>query len=209
MFFTELAALPPPAHMLQPKATSRPAPTQEESVFEMTEQMLGSIASEFRHWKSIWTWIPEWARIMQLDSVYKASSDGYNLRTLYRKASDKYPLLLLLKTKNDEIIGAFISSTLDERNAVNRSKFFGNGETFLFSLEPLNARYVWTGESDFILLAHDNEFAVGAGGGSYGLWIDGDLNHGSSSHCTAYDNPPLAGSGQFDIVNLELFVLQH
>jgi hypothetical protein len=77
MFFTELAALPPPAHMLQPKATSRPAPTQEESVFEMTEQMLGSIASEFRHWKSIWTWIPEWARIMQLDSVYKASSDGY------------------------------------------------------------------------------------------------------------------------------------
>ena len=56
-----------------------------------------------------------------------------------------------------------MASDLDEGK--QRDKFFGTGETFLFSLWPLAACYQWTGESNLILLANDKEFAVGAGGG--------------------------------------------
>ena len=43
---------------------------------------------------------------------------------------------------------------------------------------------------------------------SFGLWLDGDLHHGSSSTCQAFGNPPLAASGQFTMVDVEVFVCQ-
>jgi len=42
----------------------------------------------------------------------------------------------------------------------------------------------------------------------FGLWLDSDLNVGSSGRCTAYDNPPLCtvdSKGQFLCVGVEAF----
>lgn len=43
---------------------------------------------------------------------------------------------------------------------------------------------------------------------SFGLWLDGDLHRGSSSPCQTFGNPPLVSSGQFTMVEVEVFVCQ-
>lgn len=43
---------------------------------------------------------------------------------------------------------------------------------------------------------------------SFGLWLDGDLHHGSTSPCQTFGNPPLAPLGQFTMVDVEVFVCQ-
>ena len=43
---------------------------------------------------------------------------------------------------------------------------------------------------------------------SFGLWLDGDLHHGSSSPCQTFSNPPLVPSGQFIMSDVEVFVCQ-
>ena len=41
---------------------------------------------------------------------------------------------------------------------------------------------------------------------AFGLWIDGDINHGSSAKCLAYGNLPLVKEGQFKIIDVEVFI---
>ena len=60
-----------------------------------------------------------------------------------------------------KIFGAFVNGNLTDRH---NNTFFGSGETFLFSLQPEKERYYWTGESDLILRANDEEMIIGSGG---------------------------------------------
>lgn len=46
---------------------------------------------------------------------------------------------------------------------------------------------------------------MGSGGGSFGLWLDGDLNHGRSRRCETFHNPPLASTEDFIVANVEAF----
>ena len=61
-----------------------------------------------------------------------------------------------------QVFGAFISSELVGRHG---ARFFGNGESFIFSLKPVNDCYRWSRETDLILRGTDHELAVGSGGG--------------------------------------------
>ncbi len=61
-----------------------------------------------------------------------------------------------------QIFGSFIASELRDRHG---TQFFGNGETYLFSLSPSPVVYRWTGETDLILRGNDQELIVGSGGG--------------------------------------------
>ena len=61
-----------------------------------------------------------------------------------------------------QVFGAFIASDLRERHD---AQFFGTGETFLFTLLPEASQFRWTGETDLILRANDQELIVGSGGG--------------------------------------------
>ena len=60
------------------------------------------------------------------------------------------------------MFGAFIVGDLHERHS---NQFFGSGESFLFTVEPISACFTWTAESDLILRANDEELIVGSGGG--------------------------------------------
>ena len=84
VFFTELANLPPPNLISQHEANRQPSKQMEEEfALDLTDHMKNSMAGEHRHWKSIWSWIPEWAKIMRPHPIYKASSDGYKYVSTY------------------------------------------------------------------------------------------------------------------------------
>lgn len=42
--------------------------------------------------------------------------------------------------------------------------------------------------------------------GSYGIWLDGDLNHGRTQNCLTYANDPLTGALEdFQIDHIEIW----
>jgi hypothetical protein len=113
-------------------------------------------------WQAVWAWLPEWVTCESPECIFRASQDGYNLRTLFRKCEETSSLVLVIRTSHNEVFGAFIASDLRERH---EAQFFGTGETFLFALVPQPALFRWTGDTDLILRANDQELIVGSGGG--------------------------------------------
>mmetsp|Transcript_8430 Transcript_8430/g.27217 ORF Transcript_8430/g.27217 Transcript_8430/m.27217 type:complete len:163 (-) Transcript_8430:154-642(-) len=84
--------------------------------------------------------------------------------------------------------------------------FYGNGESFLWRVEPLTdlpplprpsmgepptcllETFGWTGANTYFALSHREHLALGSGG-HFGLWIDADLRHGSSGASDTYGDP--------------------
>ena len=58
------------------------------------------------------------------------------------KCKNKKPLLMIIETNHGQIFGSFISTELVPSNSNDR-KYYGNGETFIFSLKPEIQKYAW------------------------------------------------------------------
>eukprot|EP00727_Mastigamoeba_balamuthi_P002271 m51a1_g12040 hypothetical protein (191) ;mRNA; r:2196-3369 len=80
--------------------------------------------------------------------LFRASRDGYNLNTLRKRAGDHFPLVVLLKTTRG-VVGCFVSTSLADAAS---DTFFGDGESFIFSLRPEPARCEATTKDAFFLL---------------------------------------------------------
>jgi len=135
--------------------------------------------------------------------LYSSYQHGISLSTLYRKTTSyhsDWPVLLVVRDNSEYTFGAFCS------NPPNISdRFYGTGESFLFTLHPKANFFNWTGENSFFLKGDPSGFSVGTGGGARGLWIDSDLKYGSSSPCKTFSNPTLASSQDFTVQGVELW----
>ena len=76
--------------------------------------------------------------------------------------------------------------------------------------------FPWTGENSCVQLCTHEKLAVGGGtplnaredyevAWGFGLAIDRDLLHGTTSHCATFGSPPLSHTSPFEIVNLEVW----
>lgn len=74
------------------------------------------------------------------------------------------------------------------------TRSYGSGESFVFKLNGHSANiFKWTRANTFFQLSSHEHLAIG-GGGHFALWIDGELAHGTTAHCSTFDNPPLTVS---------------
>ena len=93
--------------------------------------------------------------------------------------------------------------------AAMRGAFFGSGESFLFTARPRLAVHRWTRLNNLFTLVQSDGLAFGGGGrsGAFGLWLDANLDRGSSGPSDTFGNPPLAGGGAdfFRIVSVQVF----
>ena len=62
-------------------------------------------------------------------------------------------------------------------------------------------RLVWKWIFDF--QGCSDTLVVGAGDGKFGLWFDGDLDHGRTQPCQTFGNPPLTSSSDFNVKCIE------
>ncbi|XP_026723012.1 TLD domain-containing protein 2 [Athene cunicularia] len=78
-----------------------------------------------------------------------------------------------------------------------------------FSLRSLYQRGVfrWTGKNSFFLKGDVDLLMIGGGSGRFGLWLDGDLNHGGSHPCETFDNETLSSREEFCVQDLEVWGL--
>ncbi|KFO14264.1 TBC1 domain family member 24, partial [Balearica regulorum gibbericeps] len=92
----------------------------------------------------IWSWIPERFSLFPPLLLFSTSEDGCSLQRFYVCCEGYEPTVLLIKTTEGEVCGAFLSSDWSERKKSGvTSGFFGTGECFVFTVRPETERYEW------------------------------------------------------------------
>ncbi|NWI11032.1 TBC24 protein, partial [Crypturellus soui] len=92
----------------------------------------------------IWSWIPERFSLFPPLLLFSTSEDGCSLQRFYSCCEGYEPTVLLIKTTEGEVCGAFLSSDWSERRKSGAtSGFFGTGECFVFTVRPEAERYEW------------------------------------------------------------------
>ena len=138
--------------------------------------------------------------------VYSTANHGISLRTLYRNFQyHDSPVLIVIRDESERVFGAFLS----EPPRISDG-FFGTGESLLFTFEDMGTEgkeslktFEWTGRNTFFIKGSKNSLAIGDGDGVFGLWLDGDLNHGRTHTCNTFDNDLLTNTEDFICCALE------
>ncbi|XP_049822594.1 GTPase-activating protein skywalker-like isoform X2 [Aethina tumida] len=165
---------------------------------------------------TLWSWLPVRITMYQPILLYTTEEHGCSLTTFYVRVEQHEPTLLMIKTCNNEVFGAYCSSRWGERNVKddrgNRQAYFGTGETFLFSLYPERAKYPWVGmdgdkvhHAAELFMAADSKMITIGGGEGQAIWMDENIRYGKTDRCQTFNNPPLCPSGDFEIRVLEVY----
>ncbi|XP_028990901.1 TBC1 domain family member 24 [Betta splendens] len=94
--------------------------------------------------RDIWSWIPERFALCQPQLLFTTSTHGCSLNRFYSHCEGHEPTLLLIRTTDGDVCGAFLSTDWEERKRNgNKLSFFGTGECFVFRLKPEMERYEW------------------------------------------------------------------
>ncbi|GBB83885.1 hypothetical protein RclHR1_10550005 [Rhizophagus clarus] len=139
--------------------------------------------------------------------LYSLDQDGTSMTTMYHKVKDKGPLIVVIKDTDEQVFGAFVSESLKQRPS-----YYGSGECFLWkyakegeTLPPIVKFYKWTGRNEYMILSEHDYLAIGGGDGRTGLWVDSDLERGSSVRCDTFDNEVLSSTPDFDCMGFEVW----
>ncbi|XP_032664302.1 GTPase-activating protein skywalker isoform X2 [Odontomachus brunneus] len=182
---------------------------------------------------TLWSWLPARITMYQPVLLYTTEEHGCSLTTFYVRVEQHEPTLLMIKTCNNEVFGAYCSTRWYERNMKvdgQRQTYFGTGETFLFSLYPERHKYAWVGmnperqqclvkdgdsdkgmkskaidHSAELFMAADSKMITIGGGDGQAIWMDENIRFGKTDHCSTFDNPPLCANGDFEIRVLEVY----
>ncbi|CAL8282153.1 unnamed protein product [Merluccius merluccius] len=94
--------------------------------------------------RDIWSWIPERFALCQPQLLFTTATHGCSLNRFYSHCEGYEPSMLLIRTTEGEVCGAFLSTDWEERKrGGNKLSFFGTGECFVFRMKPEMERYEW------------------------------------------------------------------
>ncbi|XP_041837989.1 TBC1 domain family member 24-like [Melanotaenia boesemani] len=91
----------------------------------------------------VWAWIPERFALFSPVRLFSSAEHGRSLASLYSRVEGHEPAVLMIKTVDEEVFGAFLSTDLTERKKQDSEglTYFGTGECFVFTLRPSMERY--------------------------------------------------------------------
>ncbi|XP_062980783.1 nuclear receptor coactivator 7 isoform X3 [Elgaria multicarinata webbii] len=136
--------------------------------------------------------------------VYSTQEHGTSLKTLYRKsASLDSPVLLVIKDMDNQIFGAYATHPFRFSD-----HYYGTGETFLYTFNPLFQVFKWSGENTYFINGDVTSIELGGGDGRFGLWLDADLYHGRSNCCSTFNNDILSKKEDFVIQDVEVWTFE-
>ncbi|KAM4584866.1 TBC1 domain family member 24-like isoform 2-T2 [Odontesthes bonariensis] len=91
----------------------------------------------------MWAWIPERFALFSPIRLFSTAEQGGGLTSFYSHVEGHEPAALIIKSMDDEVFGAFLSTdVIERRNHDSRElTYFGTGECFVFRLRPDMERY--------------------------------------------------------------------
>ena len=154
----------------------------------------------------IWSFLVDRYRILDPKLVYYSGNDGFSLKTVLNKCEGKKPTLVLIKTNKNAVFGAFVSEEWNK----DPFKYFGNSESFVFSLHPNEAKYGWQkGNPTYFAMLTETTLSFGHGNGC-AIWLDSELLNGRTEHCDTFKNEPLHGeqNTSFQCAAIEIYTFK-
>lgn len=158
--------------------------------------------------KILLIWLPEryqFASTWYL--IYGTAQHGISLNTFYRRMETRCdgPSICVIKTSRGEVFGGYASEPWEK----GRDGYYGDGETFLFTLLPVPNKFPWTEKNSYFQYSNHECLAFGGGThGRFGLWMDSDFDDGNSTYCSTFDNPALAKEEFFSIIHAEFWCFE-
>lgn len=112
-----------------------------------------SIIDNYDLLDDLWQYIPERAAVKTVSVVFNSNNDGTSLQTFFSRVDPFEETIILIRNIKNEVFGSYCSSSWSLRktqaqSAAKKSYYFGNGETFLFTLQPKFSVYLWVGKTD-------------------------------------------------------------
>ncbi|XP_040293460.1 TBC1 domain family member 24-like isoform X1 [Bufo bufo] len=88
--------------------------------------------------RTVWSWIPERYSLYPPVLLFSTLQHGYSLQRFYSHCEGMEPTVLLIKTTENQVCGAYLSTDWSERKKCcgQVCTFFGTGECFVFSIRP-------------------------------------------------------------------------
>ena len=136
--------------------------------------------------------------------LYSTARDGVSLNTLFRAnetVGGTGPALMLIRDDGDAVFGAYTS---DRWHREKIGRCYGTGEAFVFTVSPERARYSWTQANYLFQSGSSSSLSLG-GGSHFALWLDGELQNGTSGTCETFGSPCLSSKPDFRIKQLEVW----
>lgn len=113
-----------------------------------------SIVDDYDLLDDLWQYIPERAAVKTVSVVFNSNNDGTSLQTFFSRVDPYEETIIIIRTIKNEVFGSYCSSSWSLRknqaqSAAKKSYYFGNGETFLFTLQPTFSVYLWVGKTEY------------------------------------------------------------
>eukprot|EP01084_Bolivina_argentea_P060941 111338_1 len=157
----------------------------------------------------VWCWLPQQCHLGEFELIFNAETDGYKLMSLYYYCMNHENLIILIKTKMNEIFGAFVTSIGHEQHWKN---FLSDHKAFIFVLKS-NKNWIKKIEYfDCVLSVLPTKNSLSIGYKNFNLiFIDEALKHGFSDACKKLKSPSLSSqeNGEFDIASIEVWSVEH
>lgn len=133
--------------------------------------------------------------------LYSLKKHGASLKTIFERCRGSDYSILLVKDSNGAVFGGFASTQWKNRG----TNYYGSGECFLFTFKTGDLiKYSWTRHNNYFMYSNKTGLAFG-GGGHFGLFLDADLQRGSSDWCKTFGSACLASDKLFDCVAVEIW----
>jgi len=92
---------------------------------------------------SLYCWIPEQYALNKPQLLFSTKDHGFFMHTFFSCVDEYSKTIILVKTTEGSIFGAFCSEAWDKRHMTQG--YFGTGESFVFTLLPNSKIFRWVG----------------------------------------------------------------
>ena len=138
--------------------------------------------------------------------LYSSKTSDRDFVELSKSIQYEGPTLMIIRTTNDTIIGAFASTSWAE----TEGGWVGNGDSFIFTLAPKMAVFYATGQNENFMFLDQGTHGLGLGGkvGRFGLGLKPDMETLEyNEDVDTFDLPALPGGCAFEIDHIEVWGL--
>jgi len=152
-------------------------------------------------WKKLLHNIPSRYCTSSCNLLYSTELHGSSLNYFYSFSGIASPLVLIVKTIDGSIFGAFTTFELSKRQ-----KYYGNNETLVFSNSKKFSCYKCTNRNKYYALVKYDHLSFG-GGSNFAIFLNKSFTAGSSNRSETFNNPSLSETVDFEVALVELWTL--
>jgi len=136
--------------------------------------------------------------------LYSSKTHDRSMEELISQICYKGPTVLVVQDEEGRTFGAHASTSWCN----TEGGWVGNGECFLFSIEPKMAVFHSTGKDENFQMLSSDSLALGGSKGNFGLELNNDLTSGTSSgDIQTFHTIQLSADSSFSVSHVEVWGL--